>query len=319
MIYKLVKDIDDHLNSAIPEVLWHYTSMQGFIGIIETKRVWATDIRHLNDRKEFEHGKDLIRAQIDSLRIEPDDELGTQKLLIDILERDLDKGFFNTPNEEIYVSSFSAKGDQLSQWRGYTPSGQGLSLGFDLSGMRPPPGSGLFSTIAPCIYTDDAKHRIIRAAMASVRDAARLWQKRVDELYRETLLKGLECDHEKLPWEIRQPFHDAAICMGLGLKKMLILFKDESFSEETEWRFFGVRPADARPEGFRRFLRVSGSRMIPTVDPLIAGAGIFPLREVVVGPCPEQALQVEAVRKFLNWNGLDHVVVRTSKIPYRSW
>jgi hypothetical protein len=35
------------------DLLYHYTSDAGFRGIIESDRIWATDIRFLNDYTEF--------------------------------------------------------------------------------------------------------------------------------------------------------------------------------------------------------------------------------------------------------------------------
>jgi hypothetical protein len=45
--------INDLLTKAIPQKLWHYTSVKGFQEITTTKTIWATDIRFLNDSEEF--------------------------------------------------------------------------------------------------------------------------------------------------------------------------------------------------------------------------------------------------------------------------
>ena len=36
-----------------PDILYHYTSAAGLIGILETGKIWATSIRHLSDASEF--------------------------------------------------------------------------------------------------------------------------------------------------------------------------------------------------------------------------------------------------------------------------
>lgn len=36
-----------------PRTLYHYTSDSGLLGIIETKSIWATNVRYLNDSKEY--------------------------------------------------------------------------------------------------------------------------------------------------------------------------------------------------------------------------------------------------------------------------
>ena len=40
-------------------VLYHYTSLSGLLGIIENKCIWASDIRYLNDSNEFSYTIEL--------------------------------------------------------------------------------------------------------------------------------------------------------------------------------------------------------------------------------------------------------------------
>src|SRR6266568_9238891 len=42
-----------------PETLFHYTSGEGIKGIINSGKLWATSIYHLNDSSEFEYGLDI--------------------------------------------------------------------------------------------------------------------------------------------------------------------------------------------------------------------------------------------------------------------
>lgn len=37
---------------TVPEKLYHYTSKEGFLGIIENKTLWASSILFMNDEKE---------------------------------------------------------------------------------------------------------------------------------------------------------------------------------------------------------------------------------------------------------------------------
>ena len=40
--------------SVIPRVVYHYTSMDAMLGIVEGC-IWATNIRYLNDVSEYDH------------------------------------------------------------------------------------------------------------------------------------------------------------------------------------------------------------------------------------------------------------------------
>src|SRR5437868_11310878 len=44
------------------DVLWHYTSPNGMLGIIASKSLWATNILYLNDVEEFYHVADLVEG-----------------------------------------------------------------------------------------------------------------------------------------------------------------------------------------------------------------------------------------------------------------
>ncbi|GAF99954.1 unnamed protein product, partial [marine sediment metagenome] len=42
------------------KIVYHYTSLEGLIGIINSQRIWATDILYLNDASEFKYSKNIL-------------------------------------------------------------------------------------------------------------------------------------------------------------------------------------------------------------------------------------------------------------------
>jgi hypothetical protein len=53
------------------------------------------------------------------------------------------------PNRrQIFVASFTAAADLLSQWRAYSHGSSGVSLAFDLRALRPPDDSGNLTLLA---------------------------------------------------------------------------------------------------------------------------------------------------------------------------
>src|ERR1700735_489409 len=95
------------------EYLYHYTTLEAFVSIIESSALWATHIRYLNDTSEQRLAWKLIRDRLQSLRGKGDER------------RNANMEFFcktleNPPHEDYYIASFSRDGgDRLSQWRGY--------------------------------------------------------------------------------------------------------------------------------------------------------------------------------------------------------
>jgi hypothetical protein len=50
--------MDDH---PVPPLLYHYTDATGLLGIVQSRAIWATHIRYLNDAQEFDYAADLAR------------------------------------------------------------------------------------------------------------------------------------------------------------------------------------------------------------------------------------------------------------------
>jgi hypothetical protein len=102
--------------------VYHYTTAHGLLGILEQKKIWATHINYMNDKKEFEDAMDEFRRQTENLA-----------------PTDLYKGsseFLQIMRTMVYVTSFSEDQDNLSQWRAYCPNGAGFSIGFNLAKLK---------------------------------------------------------------------------------------------------------------------------------------------------------------------------------------
>src|ERR1035441_128251 len=49
------------------EVVWHYTDGEGFLGILQSSTLFATQVAALNDSKETEYATDLFKNEIVNL------------------------------------------------------------------------------------------------------------------------------------------------------------------------------------------------------------------------------------------------------------
>jgi hypothetical protein len=128
--------------------LFHYTTYPGFLGIVQSRKLWATNIHYLNDFDEFKHGLEIARRVVKrKLRTAS----GSGRALLERLETIGD----HYKQANIFVSSFTEEGDILSQWRGYSSAG-GLSLGFIVSELTQIAERAQFRLIK-CIYNDVQK------------------------------------------------------------------------------------------------------------------------------------------------------------------
>lgn len=127
-----------HNVSDVPTV-YHYTDAKGLIGILSEGRLWATDIRYLNDSSELRHAEEIQRQVIDEIvSTSPDGSL----------QRKLSAKAYHGMHLQThnpYVVCFCEEDDLLTQWKTYGSWGSGFSVGFDrrklTAATAPPPAS----------------------------------------------------------------------------------------------------------------------------------------------------------------------------------
>ena len=146
------------LFSPVPgRPIFHYTSQSGFLGILQDKALWASKIQFLNDSAEFQYTLDLIEA-----RMKAQDENPDLKEFTHFRENVIGwlRGSMKYPN--IFVVSFSERGDLLSQWRAYCPSGAGFSIGFTYDQLLPAiKKESPNARLVKCIYQLDEQVKIV--------------------------------------------------------------------------------------------------------------------------------------------------------------
>ena len=157
-------------------LLYHYTSDVGLQGIIESDRNWATHVRFLNDYTEFRQAFNevYVEALTDAFREGlPSDIDSTARLVIEgLLSKRNRRSILQIIEgsgsaRDAFVCSFTTlpqlgtdPGDRLSQWRGYSHSAQGFSLGFDkvlLEKQIALDNPGAKAGVLECIYDDSEK------------------------------------------------------------------------------------------------------------------------------------------------------------------
>src|ERR1035438_1214814 len=125
---------------AEPELLYHYTTQYGLLGILKHKCIWATHIRYLNDTSEGNIVSQVIFEEFSSryntaplfqmLGMATAKPAGAvESVDEDALGQGTTMASWVT-SQNVFVSSFSENGDSLSQWRAYSERSGGYSIGF---------------------------------------------------------------------------------------------------------------------------------------------------------------------------------------------
>jgi hypothetical protein len=275
--------------------------MEALLSIVESGRIRATHIRYLNDWSEAEiiwglvlrrlaERKDAATAE-ERRRLEEIIVLGNNRRI---------------PSE--FVASFSEAGDDLSQWRAYTPDRSGFSIGFSSDALRTqwviPPATGDPSFVGG---------QLLRVSYLSKTNIAEVDRIIDDALDVGGLLHG-----------------QSGFCGTISGKDAVLAwfstiaprYKDVAFAAEKEWRIVLSKPHKPMPG--QRF-RAGKSTIVPYVE-VELNRGIdskpvdaYMIREVVVGPTPNPDLSIESLKSFFSSRGHAEVLFKKSAIPFRHW
>ncbi len=298
-----MKNIQELLDTPIPKKLWHYTSTEGFQGIVSSGTFFATDLRFLNDRREFVHLTTIAESVINEV---PDHKTGGAKVR-DAMKVLCNKAFERSLGKihiELFVTSFSAAEDQLSQWRGYSAGTSGVCIGFDMESFRPPKNLGILAAFAPCVYETALQRDLVVSTLQPFRDEI---EGNLDKIGGSDRDAGAPASQ----------FYQAASRLFVALWTLAALSKDPSFREEQEWRLVLPFDADRKPPPNNppRF-RTSKTTLIPYIAHPDPPRKPMPVVDVILGPGSHEH-SVASAEAFLKSNGIT-VTPRLSAVPYRS-
>jgi hypothetical protein len=298
---------------ADPRILWHYTTGESLIGIIEKGELWATQVSCLNDQTELIHAASLLTEAFQRMR---DEHRGNDDQVF--LTRALETLSHNVAlQSDIFVASFSEIEDDLGQWRAYGGGEAGYAIGLNREGIDFGLLSGNFAI--PVEY-DIEKQVEITTGLADA----------VLAFYRRGIRSSSGNSHTFIV--------ETAIPLMLeGLAFIGPFLKNDAFRSEKEWRVMW-RLLDGQENRLRiRQKRTLLSRHFP-LDFQREGAiisGKLPIVSIGVGPCRHPGVSVNSVQALLRSKGyptehgslalhkvdgfpLDRVTVWASDIPYQT-
>jgi len=313
---------------SLPSVVYHYTSMETLLKIVESKTIRATSIRYLNDISE----RDYAISEIGKRVTQHPKEIQT------LFDCCFEKGDANGSFEDLpFVASFSGVRDSLSQWRSYCPNGNGVCIGFaveslihgevDLGEERKRKDIenrwlGHVSTVFdPVQYLNS--------------DSGETFDKVINELVKDALQEQKAWE-ESVSYEVDEEGRRSYGYIGTeqfvksALDRVASHTKHDSFKAENEFRLVvKIWFASDRIE-----FRCSKSTLIPYVSvslpipnefatPRKVSLYALPIKpffidSVTIGPTPNSKLTKQALEVFFQSRGHD-VVIQESVIPYRDW
>lgn len=279
------------MSTQLPDFLYHYTSGQALLGILESDSVWASQIRYMNDSKEFTHAVEHATQALHMLSMASSNQTGTRSELCRAVISYLEK----LDHLPLYVACFSEIFDSLSQWRGYCPPNCGYSLGFDRVKLESAAEEQGFK-LKKCVYDRDVQSQTVSK-----------WASKTIEALEAGCPTGAD------------PFrytHDNSDKFLPDFVAFAPYMKDPSFSDEHEWRIVGRFRGDDKLVN----LRPGRSLLVPYVQfCLYSKTDRSPIYDICVGPTPDPRLAINSL-SLLFWKDVGIPGgMSTSSVPYRDW
>lgn len=275
-----------------PERVYHYTDAGGLLGIVKNKGLWASNVWFMNDAREAEYGLDVIERVLISRTLAPGAESEVCRKAADLIRSVRDQNDLLRS----YIACLSKEGDQLSQWRAYGRP-RGFSIGFDRVSLR-----RLYPLVPQLnqpIYRDVSYDETEQDNNIAIR---------------------LNTALERLPTTPSGGDLDqAASAFVMDALLLVPAFKDPAFEEEREVRLQIFHLPSSGANDLLCF-RNGAMGLTPYVEVDLRDPGtdqMTVLREVIVGPQPNQKEAQRAVKQLLGCYGMESVEVRPSKIPLR--
>lgn len=289
--------------------LFHYTSHEGLLGILNNDKIWATYIEYLNDSTELRYALNLAIEELNNRFEQANNDREQEKLdcLIDEIKT---HRIMN-----ISVSCLTERRDLLSQWRAYGGKGSGYSIGFNVNNLIKQSSSNSNDfNLVKVEYDFENQKKIMSKFIDETlsedfnTNPGRLLPESVnDEGIREITL--LVC---KKGGAFIKNLYSIAPCL-----------KDPSFKEECEWRLISkIHIKDA-------CFRINKTMLVPYTNLKLGKKNDY-LMNITVGPRQNMGLSIEAVKKLrgkysYNKEGVfdphlnQNIQILESKIPYRDW
>lgn len=316
-----------HDNLPNYHVLWHYTSVNGLMGIVQNTtsehgnlHFWFTRSDCLNDTSEGTHVLDLFnRICLELLENKKISEAFYERLQhieiptshfisfpIPSDEKYTHQSVLDCPKCDAYICSFSLKEDSLDMWRYYSKGDGGYALKLF---------AFIFDEYKQYQYSDYDE----KAVFSNISSYKVIY----DEATKRSMLENVILDtyavYEQLKATDPDCEENAIGFIKYALKIFQFQFKHDCYASEQEYRFVFYRPCN-KPELLQNDLpeikyRSQDGAIIPYLDITVNGGALY-LSEVLISPYIKSKIVKNTTQEYLSQCGID-CEVRHSDLPVR--
>jgi hypothetical protein len=276
------------------DIVWHYTDGPGFLGILQSSSLYATQVASLNDMNETKYATDLFKASVRELLEEKKDDATARAFLHNVLEfvkEDPDTPTHGT--SKFFVACFSGEEDDLTQWDRYGRE-NGYAIGFH--------ARGLWREATSLLYKVVYDRRLQERVSKELADATLTF-----------FLEGLHGERLQDPDQWASEFFYA---WDEWVYKLAPLAKDSKWKAENEFRIVHeLKAAEFNQVQFRqrrtmlaRYLALQTPAWVKRKIPLL------PIAKILIGPGNHPAFTKVSALMLLDQLGYPNIPVEVSQV-----
>ncbi len=279
------------------DIVWHYTNGQGFLGILQSASLFATQVACLNDSNETKYATDLYKVSVKALIEEKKDDPIARDFLYKVL--DLVKDDPTSPTHgtsKFFVTCFSGDEDDVLQWDRYGK--KGYAIGFYARGLQREPNSMLYKVIYDLKKQEQASKEIAEATL---------------QFYLEGLVGERLENPEKWAEEFFLGWDD-------WVYKLAPLAKDAKWKAENEYRIVHeLKFSEFSQVQFRqketmlgRYIALGTPAWVKRKTPLL------PIAKIIIGPGNHAAFTSVSIRLLLEQLGYPNIPVEITNVTLQN-
>ena len=273
-------------NYKTNQALYHYTSLNSLMGMVETNRLWMSKGTFLNDSSELIYFSSIVASVIEKMKKFSDQD--SWQLFIRELEKAMEHFLteIKLSGMEVYIFSLSHTQDSLALWYNYA-QGEGYNIGFHAGDLLEQ-GSN-FSDKATALhgYVMYSKEKQENVLEELLRESFQLIRKYGEEEVLKTL-----------------PEHFLSV-----MATCATFFKNPAFKSEEEYRLALIRRKG--DEQIDVEFRASHGVIIPYIT--VEFEGQLPISHITIGPKNNIDVARSGIEHYLKSKGYDLQKVTVSK------
>lgn len=265
--------------------LYHYTSLNSLMGMIETNRLWMSKGTFLNDSSELVYFSGILKTVLEKMEVPDKGELWG--VFTEQLQQALDHFMIEIEESgfEVYVFSMSQTEDSLALWYNYA-KGDGYNIGFS--------AEELLGKINHYLMDAGLLHGLV------------VYSKQEQQTILENLLtESFELISEYREEQVTSVLADHFFSM---MASCAVFFKDAAFKSEEEYRIAVISRGEV--DGKVKF-RARNGVIIPYIEVLFEES--LPISHITIGPKNNIDIAKSGIEHYVRSKGYNLETISVSK------